>query len=132
MTSIYEYDYLIVGNPMSWHQSLRAAIPGGSQGIYRESYSATATRGIRVRSSFSVITGADANAMISWTQTVTVKQDQTVYEQHAYPGAQPIAVQLPTTLGSIIQRGQRHGRRPVDRSPFADPHRPDRDPGDCL
>jgi hypothetical protein len=104
-TSVLEYDCLIDGDPQAFHEGMRGWVDDPDN-IFRESFEATSIKGVRVRGSFMTISGADDDDLVSWTQTVSVAQDQQVYEEHAYPGVQPIAVLKPATLGKIVQTGQ--------------------------
>jgi hypothetical protein len=120
---VYDLDYLITGSASAFHQAMRAQIVAANGGdpsvIMRESFSATSVKGVRVKSSFTILASANNDGLIFWSQTVTWVPDQPQYDEVTFIGADPIAALKPTTFGRIRQSG-----RAVGMASFGFPQEP--------
>jgi hypothetical protein len=94
---------------VAFHNYLRGTIASDPATIYKESFSATTIKGIRVKSAFTVLAGADADNILSWQESIRVSYDQPQYEPITFPGAAPVLVQKPQTFGQITQSGHATG-----------------------
>lgn len=99
----WEFDYLIVGNPVTFFNSLLATF--ASVPLIRYGYSTTYVKGYRMKASFTSVSSADGAAFVFWQQTVRVAEDQAQYEEAVYPGASPLAILKPQSLGRMSQTG---------------------------
>ena len=107
LVSQFEFDLTLT---TASYQSLVSTLRNEVQGqITRETVSYTSVRQRRLRCSFTTLAAADQGALLSFTQTLSIVTSDDAFEEFSYPGADPIAVQLPDAYARVTQSGSATG-----------------------
>jgi|GEM_PF-5985740 len=107
LTQTITHDLLLSGgDPVAIHTSFRPT----SGNIVSAGMSVTGIDQIRLRSTYTVISGVGGNgSLISWSQTFGLMGDVDTFELKTYPGAAPIAVKRPQTVAMLRLSGSAIG-----------------------
>jgi hypothetical protein len=109
LTTIYEFDVVVVGDAIDLLTSVRSSITGdvnNPRTILRESYTLTTIHEQRLRASFVVLESADTDRLLmDVRQSVQVQDAPDEYEEKTYIGADPILVLKPKRFPRVRQRG---------------------------
>jgi hypothetical protein len=108
-TENWNYNCLITGDPVAFHQQMRTTALQAGGTMFKETYSATSVKGINVQGSFTVLSSAEGDSLLSWNQTLKAETPETFYKEMMFPGADALAAQEPNTLGHITQSGSAIG-----------------------
>ena len=117
---ITSYDYDLALSTANWSQiytQLRPTASNNAQ-IVRESSSFTSVRELRLQASFQVLSSAENSGLLNYRRSVTLTQGDT-YEEIAYAGIKPIAIQKPTTFPRVRDEGSATGIGAFPQAPDA-------------
>jgi hypothetical protein len=125
LTRTIQHDYLVVGgDPQTLRAELYDALPQDTEGnppvVLRESWEVSGVREVRLKASFTILSGGDGNALMDWEQSWEVERPADVIQAVTYPEGKPQLIYTPQAGFAYVQRGRAvgAGQYPVEPDPI--------------
>lgn len=111
LTRTWEYDVLVVGDPMRVRDKLRAdvtalIVDGGV--ILREAVTFDLVQN-RMRLSLETLAGGNGNALMNWTQSFRFVEPVETHEVVPFSSGDPVIIKKPPGIGRLVQTGMAVG-----------------------